>query len=402
VNTKILRVLACVSILFAAAHRVAGQQERVIRVDLAYQAPGSGPSPDFSPYGTQVKLSDLPVNAQLPEGAAQPAKTGTLQLGPDQKSWIKILVTSDSAHPRDLCRLYIDADRNGNFSDDGPALMAKPGLNEKTKAWWSSFNGAVLPIPYGAAIVEPYMVNFWTVRKGEETPNIIRYSVGSWRSGKVNVEGVEALVAVMDSDNDAVFTAKDRWSVLAASGQDAPRRVLSIKEARPASRLMFVEKGGGKDLVLEFRGITPDGRSLNFAIVDLPVTKAEDRAPDDTLAGERARPRAPQPFPWIESNLDQGMSRAQESGRKLIVDFWATWCGPCRSLDEWIWSDAEVAAVLNAGYVGVKLDADLEKDLVKRYRVEGYPTVIVLDSSGTEIKRFGYLPSKEMLDALRR
>jgi thiol-disulfide isomerase/thioredoxin len=206
---------------------------------------------------------------------------------------------------------------------------------------------------------------------------------------------------VMDADNDAIFTGKDKWSVVSASAPDAPKRVLSSKEARPTNRLMFLEKPGAKELVLEFRGITPDGRSLTFAVVDRPVTKAEDRAPDDTLAGERARPRAAQPFPWIDHNLEQGIAQAKQSGRKVIVDFWATWCGPCHSLDEWIWSDAEVAALLHSGYIGVKLDADIEKDLVKRFRVEGYPTMIVLDSSGAEIKRFGYLPSKDMLNVLK-
>jgi thiol-disulfide isomerase/thioredoxin len=175
-----------------------------------------------------------------------------------------------------------------------------------------------------------------------------------------------------------------------------------MKEARPSSRLMFLDKGAGKELVLEFRGLSPDGRSLSFAIVDRPVKKAEDRAADDTLAAERARPRSSQPFPWIESNFERGTAEAKQSGRKLIVDFWATWCGPCHSLNEWIWSDAEVAALLNAGYVGVKLDADLEKDLVKRFHVEGYPTLVVLDSSGKETKRFGYLPSKDMLEMLKR
>jgi thiol-disulfide isomerase/thioredoxin len=401
-NKRIMRMAAWFGILLAAVYPLAGQQERIVRVDLAYRAPGNGPKPDFSPYGTQVKLSDLPADKQLPEGAARPAKTGTLQLGPDQKSWVDIMATADSAHPQDLCRLYIDANRNGNFTDDGPGITATPKLNEKTKAWWSSFNGAEVSILYGPGIVEPYMVNFWAVREGDEAPNNIRYSVGSWRSGTVKVNGIEAVVAVMDSDNNAVFNAKDKWSILGASEKDAAKRVLSYKEARSTSRFMFLEQEAGKELVLEFRSLSPDGRTLSFAIVDRPVSKAEDRAPDDTLAVERARPRSPRPFPWIESNFEQGLAQAKESGRKLIVDVWTSWCGPCRSLDEWIWTDSEVAALLNVGYVGVKLDGDLEKDLVKQFRVAGYPTVIVPDSSGKELQRFGYLSSGKMLEALKR
>jgi thioredoxin-related protein len=51
--------------------------------------------------------------------------------------------------------------------------------------------------------------------------------------------------------------------------------------------------------------------------------------------------------------------------------------------------------------VGLKLDGDIEKDLARRYHVEGYPTMIVLDPAGKEVKRFGYLSSKEMMQALR-
>jgi thiol-disulfide isomerase/thioredoxin len=206
----------------------------------------------------------------------------------------------------------------------------------------------------------------------------------------------------MDSNNDAIFDAQDTWSVLGANEQDAAKRVLTIKEARATSRFMFLPNGAGKELVLEFRAMSPDGRSITFAVVDRAVTKAADRAPDDSLAAERARPRATQAFPWIASDFEKAAAQAKASGRKLVVDFWTSWCGPCHSLDEWIWTDAEVAAVLNKDYVGVKLDGDLEKALVKRFHVTGYPTVIVLDASGKEIRRVNYLASREMLEALKR
>ena len=154
------------------------------------------------------------------------------------------------------------------------------------------------------------------------------------------------------------------------------------------------------ELVLEFRSLSPDGRSLTFAIVDRAITKAQDRAPDDTLAAERARPRASKPFTWINSNFERGAVQAKDSGHRLILEFWTSWCGPCHELDQWIWSDAEVAATLNAGYVGVKFDGDTEKEMVSRFHVQGYPTVIVLDSSGNEVRRFNYASSKQMLQLL--
>jgi len=377
-------------------------QSRTVHVDLAYRAPTAGqPKPNFSPKGTQVPLVDVPATATLPAGAVRPAKIGRLKIGPNEASWIPVMATATADHPKDLCQLFIDRNRNGNFTDDGPALTATPAQHEKTLDWWSSMSNVELSVPYSTTgATEPYFVNFWIVRPNDApAPDILRFSVGSWRAGTARVNGIDALVAAMDGDNNAVFDKDDSWSVIEASAPDAAQAVLSYTEARGTNRFMFL-KDGTRELVLEFRSFSPDGRSMDFAVVDKPVTKAADRKADDMLAGERGRPRAGAPFVW-EHTFTGALAEARTANKKVFIDFETDWCGPCKSMDEWIWTDAEVADLLRAGYIGVKLDGDIEKALVKRFAVAGYPTMIVLDASAAEVWRaVGYQSSKEMLALL--
>jgi len=393
--------LLVLAIGFLASLAPIAAQPKVIRVPLEYRAPGEGkPNPNFSPKGSQVRLTDVAETASLPAGAVRPARSGHVEIGPNKSSWIPVLATASVEHPTDLCQLFVDRNRNGNFTDDGPAMAAAPAQNDKTKAWWTSINAIDLSVPYGGSVIEKYQVNVWIVREdGAPAPDMLRYSVRSWRQGTVTINGVAALVAVMDSDNNALFNKSDTWSAMAAVEPNAAKAVLTINEARPTNRLMFL-KSGDKEVALEFKGLSPDGRSVDVAIVDANVTKAEDRAPDDMVREERARPRTNTPVVWGHgtSGLNAALARAKAERKLVIIDFEATWCGPCHTMDEWVWNDNDVAASLRAGFVGVKIDADLEKDLVKRFKPGGYPTMIVLDGSGKELQRVsGYQSSKQML-----
>jgi thiol-disulfide isomerase/thioredoxin len=380
-------------------------QSTLITVPLTYHAPGAGPKPNFSPKGTQVTVAAVSATQALPPGAVRPAKRGLIQVGPARDSWIPVLATASAAHPSDLTQLYVDHNRNGNFADDGPAAVAIPKQNEKTKAWWSSFNAIDLRVRFtNPERTEPFIVNFWIVREdGEQTPDVVRYSRGSWRSGSVTVNGVRALVAAMDGNNDALYGPGDSWSVVQASMPNAETAVLSIKEARDTSRFMFIERGAGaKDLVLEFKSFARDGSAITFAVVDRPVSKAEDRLPDDMLADERPRARTKSALTWSH-NLDEALATAKTSGKRVFIDFETTWCGPCKTMDEWIWTDAQVASALATGFVTVKLDGDIEKALVKRFAVAGYPTMVIVDpASGKALKSVsGYQSSAQVLAFLK-
>ena len=159
---------------------------------------------------------------------------------------------------------------------------------------------------------------------------------------------------------------------------------------------MFLTKDG-KDIPLEFRSFGRDGSSASFVIVNRAITKVADRAPDDLVREERARPRTETPVAWGK-DLTLALAEAKRKGRKVLIDFEATWCGPCHTMDQWIWNDAEVAQAINAGFVGIKVDADLQKALVKRLKVEAYPTMMVMDADGSVLQRVtDYQSSKQML-----
>src|SRR3954467_9314697 len=113
-----MRLVAIATSLLCFAINQTAPKERLIKVELTYGAPADGkPKPNFSPKGTQVPLT--PAAPGTVQGTK--AKTGTIKVGPNEKSWMPVAVTSGASCPKDFCRLLIDRNRNGNFSDDGPA-----------------------------------------------------------------------------------------------------------------------------------------------------------------------------------------------------------------------------------------------------------------------------------------
>jgi thiol:disulfide interchange protein DsbD len=79
---------------------------------------------------------------------------------------------------------------------------------------------------------------------------------------------------------------------------------------------------------------------------------------------------------------------ASTTGKPIVIDFFATWCIPCKELDEKTFSDEAVAKDLDRF---TRIKADLTngddpavKELTRRYKIVGVPTVVFIDSSGHE------------------
>jgi thioredoxin 1 len=100
----------------------------------------------------------------------------------------------------------------------------------------------------------------------------------------------------------------------------------------------------------------------------------------------------------VEFTSDNWQSEVEQSDKPVVVDFWATWCGPCRQLNPTI----EKIADQFAGRVKVgKLNIDDGQDIAGKYRVTSIPRVFIFKGSSQPVKMFvGPVSERELAAAI--
>jgi thiol-disulfide isomerase/thioredoxin len=344
--------------------------EGSVEVTLTAQVPeaGSDRTMRWSPYGKQLPLKEV-------DGGM----SGELILGPEGTRPIQLRLTrSEEAVHFD--RLLLERGGNGK-PQERQVLITTP--TERNNRYWSSFD-AVVEVPVldpasGTPGTDPYPLSFWYVEDPllpDQEP-VLRFSRRGYMQGTAVLEGVDAVVLVTERVMDGVYGPDDAWALASA---DSAGNVLRAEHSRSIDEHAWLQ-----DQAYRIVELHPSGRRMVLAPMDPGITREEEEELKDDLRVDREAPRSGRTVDFLRDFLE-GQQLAREEGRLLFIDFETTWCGPCKLMDQWVFT-ADAVVEASASLVAVKVDGDEHPDLKEKFGVTGFPTMILLSPEGEELRR---------------
>lgn len=98
----------------------------------------------------------------------------------------------------------------------------------------------------------------------------------------------------------------------------------------------------------------------------------------------------------LQITADNFETEVLKSDKPVLLDFWATWCGPCQQILPIIEELAQEVSDVKIG----KVNVDEEMELAKKYRVMSIPTLVVINEGEKVSSAVGLKTKEEILKML--
>jgi thiol:disulfide interchange protein DsbD len=189
--------------------------------------------------------------------------------------------------------------------------------------------------------------------------------------------GAKSVKGGVMSAVEATYDPQDRKVVTYLLNQDdklARKAQIELDKKDPEKKV---------SMVFDTKSLTVNGAVPDSAFVFEPPADSRELTLAEINAGK-----------WYY-DLDEAKKAAQKSNKMIFVDFFATWCGPCKMLERECFSTEEFKKY-SSKLVFCRIDVDAQPSVSQAYGITAMPTQDIMDKTGAVVKQMVGYGGKEM------